>query len=168
MIEPILKSDKIAIVGGSAGRDLVGRHHKTDWNVWCIARIYNYVLFADYVFEMHGPEKWTSATHKAAAQNKLVLLKKSQIYPNAFSLPLEELTNLYGIAFTSSFSWMVAYAAYRGAKEIALYGINMSHASEEGDQRNGLFYMLGIARASGVGISLPAISKLNQDVQFKK
>jgi hypothetical protein len=164
---PRLKSTKIAIVGGSSGRDMVSRCHNTDWNVWCIARIYNYVLFADYVFEVHDPAKWCPATYKASTQNKLILLQHYPSLPNAFVLPKDELTSTYGVVFTSSFSWLLAYAVYRGATEIAMYGVNMSHSSEQGDQRDGLFYMIGIARASGVRITLPAHSKLNQEVLFR-
>ncbi len=164
---PHLKSSKIALVGGSAGRDLVSRHKNSDWNIWCIARIYNYVLTADYVFEMHEPVKWAPPTYRASNQNKLVLLQPHQDFPKAFILPKDVLIETYGVVFTSSFSWLLAYAIYRQATEIALYGINMSHTSEQGDQRDGLFYMIGIARASGIRITTPNNSKLNQTVLFK-
>jgi len=165
-MEPKLLSTKFVIVGGSAGRDLANHYRHTDWNVWCVARIYNALSFATLVFDMHQEAaRWTANTHSAYREHKLILQVAQEPFPEAFQLPTEALENEFG-TLTSSFAWMLAYALFSGATEIVLCGVNMIHESELPVQRPGLFYLLGYARAKGVKIVVPYTSQLRTDVLF--
>lgn len=155
MAEPVLVSNKICIVGGSIGRDSARKYHGTDWNIWCVARIYDFVSYATLVFDVHqNADNRTKNTTDAYRDRKLILQAPCSDYPEAFLLPSEELQEEFP-ALTSSFSWIIAYAIRRGATDIALCGVNMTHVSELETQRPGLFHTLGMARALGINIILP-------------
>jgi hypothetical protein len=168
MGEPNLLSDKVCIVGGAAGRDDAQKYQNTDWNIWCVARIYNHVPYATLVFDMHqNAQNRTKNTTDAHVDRKLIMQAPCSDYPNAYILPVQELMKEFSL-LTSSFSWIIAYAIHRGASEIALCGVNMSHISEFELQRPGLFYSLGDARARGVQITTAQTSQLraNTDIDF--
>jgi len=163
----LLSKECLCIVGGSQGRDDAHKYVDTNWNIWCVARIYDAVPYATMVFDMHQ-----DATHRnrntfnAHRDGKLVLQYPVEYFPDALILPTPEIIDEFGAAFTSSFSWMIAYGLYLGMKQIALCGVNMSHESELDAQRPGLFYILGFARARGVEIILPEFSQLRTEVKF--
>lgn len=164
---PILISNKVCIVGGSTGRDDARRYTSTDWNIWCVARIYNHVPYATLVFDMHQDSmRWTPNTSNAYLDKKLMLQAPCQDFPEAHILPMQDIIKDFAMGFTSSFSWIIAYAIYRGAQMLDLCGVNMSHESELEAQRPGLFYILGYARARGVHIILPRNSHLRQEIDF--
>lgn len=160
---------RICIVGGSTGRDSARAYIGTDWNIWCVARIYDYVPYATLVFEMHRhSQHWTYRTLKAYQDGKLIVQAPTEEFPNAQILPVGELTKQTTV-LTSSFSWMIAHALYCGATEIALCGVNMTHSSELELQRPGIFYALGDARARGVKVTVSSESQLQQtDVEFAR
>lgn len=162
-----LKSNKVCIVGGSIGRDAARAYIGTDWDVWCVARIYDFIPYATLVFEMHRQSQhWTHRTFAAYNDGKLIVQTPTEEFPGARILPVDELTKQTS-ALTSSFSWMIAYAMYCGATEIALCGVNMIHESELELQRPGLFYALGDARAHGIKLVLPHDSPLQgTDINF--
>lgn len=165
-MEPKLLGTRFVIVGGSAGRDLANHYRHTDWNVWCVARIYNAISFATLVFDMHQESaRWTSNTHSAYRDRKLIMQNVQEPFVEAYQLPTKELVDEFG-TLTSSFAWMIAYALYLGATEIVLCGVNMIHESELLIQRPGLFYLLGYARAKGVKITVPYTSQLRTDILF--
>jgi len=167
-VEPELISNKICIVGGAAGRERSIQYKNTDWNIWCVARIYNSLSYASLVFEMHqSSNHWFSGTSTAHKDKKLILQKETKSLPFAFVLPTENILNEFGNVFTSSFSWMVAYAVYRGATDISFHGVNMSHESELHDQRPGLLFLLGYAQAKGINIIIPEQCPLRQGIDFK-
>lgn len=157
----------VVIVGGSAGRD-DARSYKSDHSsIWCVARIYNRLPYADYVFDMHTSEHlWNDATYKAHADRKLVLQQPIPLFPEANILPANELRAEFGTLFTSSFAWMTAYAIHAGAEMLSLVGVNMQHTSELGKQRDTILYLLGFARARQIRVNLPQRSFLRQGVRI--
>lgn len=157
----------VVIVGGSAGRDNAREHISEHTSIWCVARIYDKVPYANYVFDMHtSAHQWSPATYQAHTEQKLILQQPIDEFPNAHLLPTQELRAEFGSAFTSSFAWMVAYAIYRDAEMISLLGVNMMHSSELGQQRDGLLYLLGYARAKRIRLNTSHTSHLRQGVRI--
>ena len=104
---------------------------------------------ADLIFQIHAPETWAPGTEEL--RSKLVTawdygLVKPRI------LPVKELLAEFGPVFPSSINWMLAYALYLHYDTIIMEGVDMIHESEYGGQRDGLFYMLGVAWARGVKV----------------
>lgn len=158
---------KVIMVGGSFGRDQAEMFRHSSSSIWCVARIYDKVPYANLVFDMHmNGEGWTHRTHQAYRDGKLILQHPEPEFPTAQILPTEDLIDEFGLVFTSSFSWMTAYALQLGVTEIAYYGINMIHDSELGSQRDGLLFLLGYAKAKGVRIETPQRSYLRYGVKL--
>jgi len=152
----------VVIVGGSSGYQMILDYVDTDANIWAIASIYpalqSYPI--DRVYEIHKEEKW-KAFNYASLGDKLVLPYTTAKCPAAQLSPTESLSATYGILFSSTASWMVAAALQEGADEIILLGIDMGLNTEYGKQRDGLFFLLGQARAMGVKITIPLDSQIN-------
>lgn len=157
----------IVIVGGSGGCELAHAYTSPSASIWCVARVYYRVPDANYVFEMHrSPARWGSGTMKACKRAKLILREPHYRLPNAHTLPVDELKTLFGDVFTSSFSWMLAYATYLDPEKITLLGVNMAHTSEQGKQRDGLLFLLGYAKAKNIKINVPEKSRLRQGIKI--
>ena len=56
--------------------------------------------------------------------------------------------------FTSSISYMIAYALYIGQRDINIYGVEMDSGSEYGAQRACVCYWVGFGRALGARIKV--------------
>lgn len=62
--------------------------------------------------------------------------------------------------FTSTVSWMLAWALWSGATRIGLWGINFSQTQEYRVQRPCAEYWIGLARGSGVRVDIATTSPL--------
>ena len=105
---------------------------------------------ADKIFQLHSKEAWEKDL--ATVKYKLVLAWHYPLFDFCEMLPHKKLVAEFGPVFSSSISWMLAYALFLGYDEIALYGVDMIVDAEYGDQRDYLFYLLGIAAARGVRV----------------
>ena len=81
-------------------------------------------------------------------------LKRSRAYP------LEAVEKMFGRYFTSSISFMIAFAIGYGAKEISLFGIDMKDADEYAHQRSCAEYLIGFAKGLGIKVNIPDHSDL--------
>ena len=104
---------------------------------------------ADLIFQIHAPETWAPGTE--ALNSKLVTAWDFN-YKRPHILPVKALLAEFGPVFPSSINWMLAYALHLGYDKIIMEGVDMINESEYGGQRDGLFYMLGVAWARGVKV----------------
>jgi len=114
-------------------------------------------------FEMHPLEHarkypwWEWALEKqppVLMQEACPELKRSRAYPR------EKVGKAFGRYFTSSISFMIAYAIGAGFKEISLFGIDMKGGDEYVYQRPCAEYLIGIARGRGIKVNIPEHSDL--------
>jgi len=107
--------------------------------------------------------KWSVSSYKSVYQDRVQLYfamhkgqesnKINEI--NLGSYPLKEIMEWSGSNyFTSSISYMVAYAIYTGAKEINIFGVDMEEATEYAYQRPCLAYWVGFAQAKDVRVNI--------------
>ena len=159
--------DKVILVGGSFNRDKISMFKTSSIPIWSVAKIYHKIPYASLVFEMHTDRsRWTNNTYRAYEDGKLIIMNEASQFPNASILPKDKLIEHFGMVFTSSFSWMTAYALFLGVKQISYYGINMIHPTELGTQRDGLLFLLGVAKGKGVEIVAPQDSYLRYGVRL--
>lgn len=155
---------RIVIVGAGDGFDLIRDYeNEADLEIWAVASIYPVLQSYNIarVFEMHKPEKWQPINYTELGA-KLTLPYQIEGCPNASFFPISALEPKYGVMFSSSISWMVAEALEQpGVTEIILLGVDMEGHSEYSKQRDGLFFILGFARAYGITITIPETSKIN-------
>lgn len=105
---------------------------------------------ADKVFQLHRPDIWERDI--SSIFDRLVTAWPAPGYDLCERIPAMALIHEFGPVFSSSISWMLAYALFLGYDEIALYGVDMIADDEYGAQRDYLFYLLGVAKARGVKI----------------
>jgi hypothetical protein len=74
---------------------------------------------------------------------------------NSMPLPKRSLVDKYGRYFTSTHAWMLAMAIEREYSTIGLFGVDMSDPDHI-DKRTCFEHYLGIAKAKGIDIVIPA------------
>jgi len=141
------------------------------WQIWaCSPGNQNTLPRVDVWFELHGNLHWPeNASYGLPYIEWLKTLKipifmQNQMYvPNAIVFPKDEMVKEFGKDFfTSSFSWMMAWAIHQGAKEIALFGIDMASRDEYILQRPGFYFFKHIAEQRGIRVSAPNESDIMQ------
>ena len=80
--------------------------------------------------------------------------------PNSVRYPIEEAYDLSHGYLTSSFAYMMSLAILMGYERIEIYGFDMSHDSEFGDQKPCAEYLIGKAEGLGVQVYLPPVCPL--------
>ena len=105
---------------------------------------------ADLIFQIHRPRAWETDIEDIKA--KLVIAWDMPRFEYCERLPVKALLAMFGPVFPSSVNWMLAYALYLGYDNIILEGMDMKHDTEYGAQRDGLFYLLGVAWARGIKV----------------
>lgn len=153
----------IVLVGGGNGYQKVLDYlNNEDTQIWVTASIFpalqSYAI--SKVFEIHKEEKWGPLRYESL-QERLVLPYKSARCPSATILPANALGERYGVLFSSTIAWMIAAALDAQATEIVLLGVDMGLTTEYAHQRDGLFFLLGQAKASNIQVTIPEDSQIN-------
>jgi hypothetical protein len=162
---------KVAIIGTApSSRDLAPFNDPT-WTIWaCSPGNQGILPRVDAWFEVHTNLLWPECISYGKPYVEWLKQQKFPIYmqdqslvPNAISLPIQELVQEFGkYFFTSSFAYMVAMAIKAGAKEIALFGVDMASKDEYILQRPGGHYFMQKAAERGIKVSVPFESDLAQ------
>lgn len=162
---------KVALIGTAPSSRMLAPFADPSWKIWaCSPGNMNVLPRVDVWFEIHGNLLWPE--HKSYGEPYIEWLKKqsfpiymqdNSLVPNATPFPKEELVKEFGKDFfTSSFAWMMAKAMADGAKEIALFGIDMASKDEYLLQRPGFFFFKYIAQQRGIKVWAPNESDIMQ------
>jgi len=155
-------SKKVIIIGAGNGYEMIRDYENNkDYEIWCVPTIYP--ILSSYrvnkVFEVHPVSKWKSGIDYMGLGTKLMITRPETSAPGATIFPIESLQTKYGMVFSSSIAWMVGYALATGVKELVFLGVDMENGYS--GQRDGLFFLLGFAKAADVKVVIPETSKLN-------
>ncbi len=162
---------KVALIGTAPSSRLLAPFHDPSWKIWaCSPGNMHGLPRVDTWFEIHSNLLWPENRHYGEpyvnwlkAQTFPIYMQDSQLVPNATPLPIGELVQEFGkYFFTSSFAYMMAMAMKAGAKEIALYGVDMASKDEYVLQRAGGQYFMQLAASRGIKVQLPMESDLAQ------
>lgn len=146
---------KVIIIGKASGWENAPMEGET-WGV-------NSLLLRRPVklsFQMHDidrllSEPLDSIKAEIAEINRLgipvITQKKHKLLPTAIPFPLDEMPVKY---FTNSIAYMIAYAIYKKAKEIEMYGVAMFLREEYSLQRPCIEFWIGCAMAKGIKITV--------------
>ena len=136
--------DKLFILG--SGPSLIQYKHKKGNIVWCPVA-------------MKNPEMDKITTNYFGLHNNERGLYEGIIDQRNY--PLDEIINKFNsYFFTSTISYMIAYALYIGVKEIEIYGVDMIGREEYINQRSSVLYWIG--RAEGLGVKVNHISGVDK------
>lgn len=162
---------KVALVGTAPSSRMLAPFGDPTWKIWaCSPGNMNVLPRADIWFELHGNLHWPENAHYGMPYvdwlKRLTIplfMQSTEYCPNATPFPYEEMTKEFGKDFfTSSFAWMMAYAIHSGAKEIALFGIDMASRDEYILQRPGFYFFKHVAEQRGIKVSAPNESDIMQ------
>ena len=138
------------------------------YEVWGCGNAWQYTPRYDRWFEFHDISALaghleTYGDHIKWLQEAtipIMVSKDCDILTNPELFPIKEITDMFGRYFTNTISLMIAYAVYKGKKEIALYGVNMAFSGEYQEQRPSCEYILGVATGMGIKVIIPNTSDL--------
>ncbi len=161
---------KIALLGTAPSSRSLAPFNDPDWQIWSCSPGNMDIPRADVWFEIHSNLLWPECESYGRPyvewlknQTFPIYMQDQRLVPNATRLPIEELVNEFGkYFFTSSFAYMLAMAIKAGAKEIALYGIDMASKDEYIQQRAGGHYFMQEAAKRGIIVNVPYESDLAQ------
>lgn len=163
---------KIALVGTAPSSRMLAPFHDPSWTIWaCSPGNMNTLPKVDAWFELHGNLHWPENQSYGAPYIEWMRKLAIPVYmqnlgyqvPNAQVFPMEQMVNEFGPDFfTSSFAWMMAYAIHKGAKEIALFGIDMASRDEYVLQRPGFYFFKFVAQQRGIKVWAPNESDIMQ------
>lgn len=163
---------KVALIGTAPSSRMMAPFNDPSWTIWACSPGNQGVLpRVDAWFEIHGTNLlWPENKHYGEPyiawlkqQTFPVYMQDQVLVPNATALPKEELVKEFGpYFFTSSFAWMMALAMKQGAKEIALFGIDMASKDEYILQRPGAYYFFIEGARRGIKMWAPYESDIMQ------
>ena len=91
--------------------------------------------------------------------------KKYKFLPTSIPFPIDEMPSKY---FTNSIAYMVAYAIYKGATEIDLYGVPFFLRHEHLGERPCVEFWIGLAIAKGIKVNVHDPTTLDCCRPFQK
>lgn len=155
---------KVALIGTAPSSRMLAPFNDPSWQIWaCSPGNMNILPRVDLWFEIHGNLHWPECESYGKPYvewlktlNIPVYMQDQKYVPHAVSFPKDEMVKEFGgDFFTSSFAWMMALAITKGAKEIALYGIDMASKDEYVLQRPGFYYFRQMAQKRGIKVFAP-------------
>lgn len=153
---------RICLIGKAPGKEDVPKDAEHKWG---LNDLIHYIPDLTTSFEMHDVERDASVAPwmkgEIEALNKagipVVTYKKWKELKNCVVFPMDEMHRKY---FTNTIAYMIAYAIYKKATKIELYGIQMATPVEFRRQRACCEYWLGYAAGKGIEVYVHRPSQL--------
>lgn len=160
---------KVAIVGLASSTHDKAPWDDSSWEKWGLPWDDKYWPMMARHFEMHDMELLQS-THSRRNSDYFERLRDCQnLYmqakyfdaPTSQRYPFEAVAGSIGQAYwNSSIAYAMALAIHEGAREIAIFGVDMDGTDEYAYQRPNMEYLIGIARGQGINVFIPPESAL--------
>lgn len=153
--------DKLAIVGyATSSRDLAP-FDDPEYDIAGLNQLYRFIPRANIWFDIHinwEEENVEGTDHRGYLETCGMPVMMSHPDPNiptAVKFPLEACIALGGDYFTSTVSYMLAWALHQGYKEVALFGIDLIVGTEYEVQKACAEFWLGVCHGRGMTVRLP-------------
>ena len=136
------------------------------WEIWACSpgNAYGVLPRVTRWFEIHGDLDWPEHGQFAFAkyidwlnsQDFKIYAQDRRHFPRATPYPLDEMIAKFSLYFfTSTFAYMMALAISEGAKEIGLFGIDMTSEDEYVSQRPAMQHFIVMCMAMGIKVGAP-------------
>ena len=155
---------KVAIVGLSPSREGMPWGDYT-WEKWGLPWDVEHWAKYDRLFEIHDARELRTFPidylDRLNDCGRLYMQAAYPDFPDATVYPFDDVQKAIGpLYFESTVAYMLALAIAEGAKEIALYGVDMGDDTPHGFQKANAEYFIGMARGKGIKVHIPASSPL--------
>lgn len=159
---------KIAVCGSAPSSRMLAPFGDPNWEIWaCSPQNYDYPR-VDAWFELHSLDRKlvpANDVYYNVIRNhpRVYIARPDPRMPNGIVFNPQPLLDKYGDDFfTSSLSWMMAFAIEQKPEDIAIYGVDLSATDEYDYQRPGFKFFIREAQKAGIRISIPAQSDLHE------
>lgn len=157
---------KLAIVGyATSSRDLAP-FEDPEYDIAGLNQLYRFIPRANIWFDIH--RNWEEGNvegtdHRgwlSSCGMPVVMSIPDWTIPTAVQFPLDRAIAIGADYFTSTISYMIAWAIDQGYEEVALFGIDLIVGTEYEAQRQCAEFWLGIAHGRGMTVRIPPQSAL--------
>lgn len=131
-------------------------------DIWTMNYHHEAVPRTTRIFELHAWDIVEAEGHLAsfaAATCPVVMQAVRPEIPTSVAYPLDAMRARYTVSgcdrpyFTSTASYMIALAIEEGYEEIQMFGIDLAHDTEYGNQRPSCEFFLGVAIGRGITVT---------------
>lgn len=155
---------KICILG-CAQSYLQAPFEDNNIEIWTLnGALINQVPRFDKHFDVHIPYIYTNCHYTEWLknnQNKLYIMDKCDLYPNANIINWKNLTKKHDNYFTSTIAWLIAYALeFNNLTDIYLCGVDLAQKQEYEVQRPCVEYFIGKAKERGINVHIQKTSTI--------
>lgn len=151
---------KVAIVGLATSTHDAAPWGDSTWEKWGLPWDDKGWPFMARHFEMHDQRLLDSEHSKRGPGYAARLKDCARLYTQG-NYPFEAVAETIGQAYwNSSIAYAMAMAIHEGAREIAIYGVDMDGTDEYAYQRPNMEYLIGFARGQGIHVHIPKQSAL--------
>lgn len=151
---------KVAIVGLASSTHADAPWFDDTWEKWGLPWDDKGWPFMARHFEMHD-QRLLDSEHSKRSPDYADRLKDCEKLYTQDNYPFEAVAKTIGQAYwNSSIAYAMALAIHEGAREIAIYGVDMDGTDEYAYQRPNMEYLIGLARGQGVYVHIPKQSAL--------
>ena len=163
---------KVALIGSAASTKDLAPYNDTSWEIWGLAWRNDYPR-CDVHFDIHPLTSDRKHILGSSIKEYVeVMRRRGTLHylhgdaglANATAYPLVQMVQWLkekthgqfdGKYLSCSIAYMLVFAMYSGAREIAIYGVDLIDDTEYVYQRPNLEYLIGIATTLGFQITIP-------------
>lgn len=171
-----MTTEKIAILGTAPLSLDLAPFDDPAWTIWACSpgNAYGRLRRVTEWYELHALREMTAIENRPistpyyawlrAQQFPVWMQERNEYVPQACVYPLEGVMKRFGRNWlSSSIAFMIAHAIMRGAKEIAIFGVDMAHETEHySAQKSGCIRFIEIAKEAGLTVHVPDESCLGR------
>jgi len=149
-------------------KDLIGINEELAFTDWFKRKPENIAAW----FQLHPRQSFTRADNQNDPNHWKWLRQKHPFpifmqerysdVPSSVKYPYDKVTQEFGTYFTSTLTYVMAWAYQQGYKRLELYGFNMASNTEYIKQRPNAHYFIGLMRGKGIDVYVPPNCTLMQ------
>lgn len=148
--------------------------YTSQYKKWTVNEGYYIYKDSQLTFQLHKYNHLKELNNRYTGQNYIEELKKCEIpifmhddykdIPMSMKFPINELMRYFKTKlFNSSIDYMLAYAIYKGYKDIDIIGVDMKTIAEYSKQKPSLLYWYGISKMLNVNVNIKSDYFWNED-----
>jgi len=168
-VEQKAKRTKVAILGFTDSWKLAP-FQDPEYEIWGLNELYQFIPRWDRWFELHSRRVYENDRNRVSDHIQKLKAMTCPVYmhqkwddiPASVPYPLQEVAQCIPNPspgakpyLTNTISYMIALAIIEGFTDIGVFGVDMAHSTEYGQQRPSCEFYVGIAMGRGIRVYIP-------------